>query len=987
MNLTIRLGLIACVTLTLAVGRVFAQATVDEKLRRADTQFDLYAYFTALTSYNDVLAMDPTNAYAHGRIADCYFQLNRPADALPWYDRAAQLGRVDPEILFRYGQALMHTGDYVGARKWFNSYAQTNPAVGQHFVAMCDQIAQIPSGVYQVKNELINSPSADYSPVLYGNRVIFSSASKEIKRKSPKGEGNSGGNELFISQRNLEDGLLQRPGFLLADLQKSPSFNEGPVAYSGSGSRVAFCHNKFVDGTRQLAAKGMEMSLYIAEVNADGKWASAQPFQYNGSDYAVGFPWLSDDGNTLYFASNMSGGMGGWDLYQSIYNPSTRMWGTPRNLGATINTPGNEITPSMVGTTLYFSSDWHAGIGGLDVFRADFQNNYASSVQNMGTGLNSSRDDYGFVWDDNAKVGYLTSNRSEGRGNEDIWKVTQGLDEFTITVRDAYQQPVANAEIDFSACGKNIVTRTDETGRYAFRLASNKANCSATIRKAGYATTSVLINSYGERNLNVVLTAPNAAVAPAPNAYNTPSNTAWTPLGTQQTASLPPVTPNSGTSTNDGWGSWPSNSTPSNPVVSQPVITTPPSPSWNASGSEFGGSSVTTTTPAPTVSTDWSLTNPPVSAPTVSGYSIQLAAIPGEVLPSRLAKYDDLTSYGNVYSKPDNGTTRIRLGIFPTKSAAESILKKVQKKEKKAFVVEENNADATLAVAPTNELNEVAPNTYDIVATQKGLENKPAPVPALPAAPPVIFAIQIGTIGGQEPFVMNQYADLASYGNLYTRPDNDVQRIRVGVWESQADAESAQAQIMARGYKNAVVVVEKLGAEIPKAGTLAPTPSMTPEAPEVVPAAPEKVNKMPENKTPKSVTSTPTSAANLPSLESSSAADLPALDGSAPVVYDTPAKTSKSMLVIKPDPTGAQYMVRICSLTGDPSKFDVKKAEKAGGTVDARISPSGATIMLLTNFADQESAMAAKSRLVTMGFPDAMVVKELNKDGILRKVE
>jgi Tol biopolymer transport system component len=214
--------------------------------------------------------------------------------------------------------------------------------------------------------------------------------------------------------------LLQKPSFLRSDVQNNR--NEGPVSFSSNGRRVAFSRNKFISGTRQIAETGMNMSIYIADVE-EGTWKNVKAFPFNGSNYATGFPCLSPDGNKLIFASTQPGGFGGWDIYVS--NLTSNGWSEPRNLGTPLNTPGNEVTPFFDGEDLYFSSDWHKGFGGLDVFRASLGREEITEVFHMGPGVNSPRDDYGFIFNTDDNIGYLTSTRSGGRGNEDIWMLSK----------------------------------------------------------------------------------------------------------------------------------------------------------------------------------------------------------------------------------------------------------------------------------------------------------------------------------------------------------------------------------------------------------------------------------------------------------------------------------------------------------------------------------------------------------------------------------
>jgi len=519
-----------------AVTSLIAQTNLQENLARADKQFDLYAYNLALNSYDQILKEQPNNTHALARIGDCHFQLNRPQEALSWYDRAVVLGNAAPEILLRYGKALMYTGDYYGAKKWFLQYAATNPNVGQHFAQMCDFALQTArkDGIFSALNEPVSTAASDYSPAFYGDKVVFSSARTDIKRKTTAKTASdwtgSAYNQLYVSQRGTGDAAyLQNPVFLHDDLQND--YNEGPVGFSADGRRVAYCRNNFIDGTRQIAEKGVNLSLYTADV-ADGKWVNERAFPYNGSEYSTGYPCFSPDGNALYFASTQEGGYGGWDIYVSTWNGNA--WSVPRNLGAPLNTAGNEVTPFFDGEDLYFSSDWHNGLGGMDVFRAEMDGNSISGIVHLGTGINSSRDDYGFIFDPKSNTGYLTSNRSEGRGNEDIWQVRKKVDEFVILVTDPQKTPLAGADIDFSACNAGF-KQTDANGRYSFAVAAGKVDCRVTVRKEGYRPLVLPIQSSGEKNLSAVLMPEYGTTPPQP----TPAQPEATAPQTYSTGTFP----------------------------------------------------------------------------------------------------------------------------------------------------------------------------------------------------------------------------------------------------------------------------------------------------------------------------------------------------------------------------------------------------------------------------------------------------------------
>ncbi|MEI6408238.1 MAG: tetratricopeptide repeat protein, partial [Bacteroidota bacterium] len=540
MNTTYRAGLLAII-LIIFTGPLFAQSAGADDLVRADKQFDLYAYNLALRTYDEVLQKEPNNAHALARMGDCNFQLNKPDAALEYYQRATQLRDAEPEATLHYGIALMQTGDYIGAKKQFRLYSDNgHQTVGDHYLSMCDYAIQTSKKDinYTARNEPSNTDAADYSPAFYGSRLAFNSARTDITRKMQSKSNadwtGSAYNQLFVTQRNPEGGFLQKPVFLHSDLQNA--FNEGPVSFSGDGKKVAFCRNNFINGTRQIADKGISMSLYTADVDANGVWSNVKAFPFNGSDYATGFPSLSADGKTLLFSSNQDGGYGGWDIYVS--NLSSSGWSTPRNLGAPLNTPGNEVTPFYDGKYLYFSSDWHEGLGGLDVFRAELGQAEVKNIYQLGAGINSSRDDYGFIYNSDQNIGYLTSNRPGGRGNEDIWQINKKIVDAPETtaataakggvapqtystiqsvaaepnsgynhllVTDDQGKPLNNVEVDFLDCGCGT-GRTDGTGKYYFEALSRPVDCHVGLTREGYQDASIALYSFGQQNVLVALT-------------------------------------------------------------------------------------------------------------------------------------------------------------------------------------------------------------------------------------------------------------------------------------------------------------------------------------------------------------------------------------------------------------------------------------------------------------------------------------------------
>lgn len=958
MNSMFRAGCLVFSLLCVFSG-VQAQTSVADDLMKADKQFDLYAYNLALRSYERVVKQTPNNAHALARIADCYFQLNRPEEALPWYDRAAALTPVDPDVFLRYGQALMHTGDYVGAKKWFMFYSQKTPKTGRHYADMCDYALGLADkeALYTTRNELMNSEASDYGPAFLNNRVVYNSARTDIVRKTQSKTNSdwagSAFNQLFVTQRSTDNGFLQKPNFLRSDLQNS--YNEGPVSYSSDGARVAFCRNNFIDGTRQIADRGLNMSLYIADVE-DGNWINVRPFPYNGSDFATGFPCLSPDGRTLYFASNQPNGLGGWDIYVSFWNGTD--WTPPHNLGEPLNTPGNEITPYYDGRNFYFSSDWHPGLGGMDIFRADLKELQANNIYHLGPGVNSSRDDYGFIFDASLNLGYLTSNRTGGRGNEDVWQVrkkspdaptapatttaladsplmfntqttprtVKPADPYSalyVLVTDNKGEPLQGAEVDLRACGGNV-GYTDAEGKYYFYSYSRGVDCKVTVRKEGYMETVAPVTEFGRSNIILPLATEvrrqfTGVVMDARNKLALPDVVVQYAL-TESGRMFETMT--------NSYGEYTAMMVPrSSYTISyvksgyQSEVTTirPGMPGTGANLPPVMLERDVTSTP--TMYTDESAKRPSKPGPTFNGYAIQLAATPETVTPEYMQKYETVSRHGNVYARPDGKLTKIRVGVFSTKEEAEKALQNIRRNFTTAFLVEEKNAEETLRVGGA-AAEAQKPAIYSTKTDTKGVAA---------TAPRVLFAVQIASLNQAKSVNIMDYQAIGDIGNVYAKQENEQLKVRVGIWSNHAEAEAAKAALVKRGYRDPLIVTEK---------------------------------------------SDDTSISDLilsdatPSVKSATPATKPV--PVQPVQYSTPATAKKAA------PAGVRYYVRVCALS-DPSNFDAQKLSGIEGTIEKW--PIGSTKMvaiMLAGYPDLESAINANEKLHARGFPDAYIMREEN---------
>jgi outer membrane protein OmpA-like peptidoglycan-associated protein len=224
-----------------------------------------------------------------------------------------------------------------------------------------------------------------------------------------------------------------------------------------------------IEGTKIHRSSDKTVLLKIFKsTSSGGTWGKPESFQFNSDNYSCAHPALSSDGTKLYFASNMPGGKGGMDIY--VCNKSGNGWGKPENLGDTINTKGNEVFPViMEDGTLYFSSDGHPGIGGLDIYYTrDIGGKYVLPV-NVGYPLNTSEDDFEMVYDVKNKIGYLSSNRANRGFDDDVYSFRRKSIRIKgIVINKETGSPVPNAKVELTLENNTLNFTTQENGRFDF---------------------------------------------------------------------------------------------------------------------------------------------------------------------------------------------------------------------------------------------------------------------------------------------------------------------------------------------------------------------------------------------------------------------------------------------------------------------------------------------------------------------------------------
>jgi outer membrane protein OmpA-like peptidoglycan-associated protein/tetratricopeptide (TPR) repeat protein len=365
-------------------------------------------------------------------LADCYMKLKDYQAAENWYSRVIQHSKSNPENLMHYGDVLKANLKYTEAKSILQQYVSVTNNIDKvaNLIAGCDSALKWISTPtkHQLKNqEKINTDRSEFAAFPYKNNIYFTAEpNHDLSREL---YGRTGKTYLRIFESRVSnDGTSLAPQ-LDENTFNVGTYHIGPVSSNKAGNML------FV--TRTTTGSVLEESelnkvkyltnnleLFIYQF-VNGNWEE-KAFPYNAANkYSIGHAVLSKDENTLYFVSNMPGGFGGTDIWYSE-KQSNLSWGTPVNLGANINTGGDEMFP-FYGEDgfLYFSSNGWPGMGGLDIFKAEGQKNKFQKAINLAYPINSSTDDFAYVItqdDEYNLVGFMSSNRKEGKGGDDIYK-------------------------------------------------------------------------------------------------------------------------------------------------------------------------------------------------------------------------------------------------------------------------------------------------------------------------------------------------------------------------------------------------------------------------------------------------------------------------------------------------------------------------------------------------------------------------------------
>ncbi|WP_420398996.1 OmpA family protein [Flagellimonas sp.] len=475
---------------------------------KADERYNEYSFSPAIDIYKKVLDKGYVSQDLLKRLGNAYYFNAKYEEAANVYKRLAEAypDETEPDYFFRYAQSLKTLGEYDAASDMMSKFKQMT-AQGD-FPSDEDYLAKIEknSGRFSVKPFAYNSKYSDFAAAFYEKGLIFSSDRDTGNLARYRHTWNSK-DFLDLYKVNADsvsnDRVVKVPGDVNTRLHESTS------VVSKDGTIMYFTRNNFLDGKKYKDEQGIiRLKIYSAEL-VDGEWTNILELPFNSDSYSVAHPVLSPDGKKLYFVSDMPGSVGESDIfYTEIIGDGT--YGPIINLGKNINTRARETFPYITQEgILYFSSDGHPGLGGLDVFATKITfGNFNEPVVNVGKPVNGNQDDFAFILDNETKIGYFSSNREGGMGEDDIYEFTENeplvldcIQEVTGTVRDRISNEVlagATVMIIDEENKEVSSTLTDSQGNYVLSLDCSKGNFVRASRDGYVPAEEYLNKSYGK---------------------------------------------------------------------------------------------------------------------------------------------------------------------------------------------------------------------------------------------------------------------------------------------------------------------------------------------------------------------------------------------------------------------------------------------------------------------------------------------------------
>ncbi|PKA97055.1 outer membrane protein OmpA-like peptidoglycan-associated protein [Flavobacteriaceae bacterium MAR_2009_75] len=453
--------------------------------------FDHYAHMQDIESYPSLLKKGYDEITIYKKLGNVNYHNAKYDVATFWYEKLLENDEVSvsPDYLYRYALSLKSIKRYDESDKWMETFRKIkgNDTRADLYAKNLDYLKeiQIPKEQYTIENvQNLNSEESDFAPSYFQNNLVFTTSRDLELQKYNK-----------LPYLNLYQAALSLEGKIGTQAVFSESLNtkanESSTAFSKDGKTIYFTRNNFSKKSFKRDKNGVSRLKIYRSYRTGDSWGEPFDIPFNGTDYSVAHPSLNSEGTKLYFASDMPGGKGASDIYV-VDVLSDGSFGEPQNLGSPINTEGKETFPFITESgTLYFASNGHPGLGGLDIFKVNLTDE--KKIQNLGSPINSPQDDFSLVLNPSEETGFFASNRKGGQGNDDIYSLKRSDTEcFTFIEGNALDKdseaPLAETLIEAfdSEVQKLGETLTASDGSYTIRIPCQEKQYELSGTKDGY---------------------------------------------------------------------------------------------------------------------------------------------------------------------------------------------------------------------------------------------------------------------------------------------------------------------------------------------------------------------------------------------------------------------------------------------------------------------------------------------------------------------
>ena len=411
--------------------------TYSQRKYAADRYFKEFAYKKSAELYSQLYNNGDSSKLVLERLGDSYYYNTETEQAENWYAKLIKTYKeeVTSEYYFRYAQSLKSNGKYKESDAIMKKFRSLNGSDSRSLdiEEIPDYLSVFSDGddkTISVYNVSVNTEYSDYGGFLQGGEFYFASTKPRLSGKNRVYKWNdqpfyniyraTAIEQLIEGDSSNEKIIELKDDNILSD-KINTRYHDASAIITKDGQTMYFTRDNY-DGKRRGKDKNRETHLKIYKASlVNGTWNTVEELPFNSKNYSTGHPALSPDEKTLYFVSDMPGGLGFTDIYKvRIHEDNT--FGQPENLGRSINTEGREMFPFVSeDNVLYFSSDGHLGLGALDIFESELTGNVFSKVKNIEAPFNSKLDDFSFTINKSKTKGYFSSNREGGKGDDDIY--------------------------------------------------------------------------------------------------------------------------------------------------------------------------------------------------------------------------------------------------------------------------------------------------------------------------------------------------------------------------------------------------------------------------------------------------------------------------------------------------------------------------------------------------------------------------------------